>query len=540
MHIGRLASAALVAAASFTAITVQEVQAQSAGGAEAEIALLKQQLRLLEEKLDRIQQQTATNTAAAQNAKAAARAEAKAEAKAVATAAVASANAAIPVKGPVAPSGVVVTMPNNRPTICTADEQNCVAITSRVHWDVGGYDYRPNTAATVPQKLDSGENLRRARIGIIGKFFGDWNYALIYDFGGTADGFGGAAPGSLPGGALGGVENAYLSYTGFKPFGGKMAIEGGIMDLPFTLDEATSSNDILFMERASSGIIAQNIAAGDFRSTAGSRWWNDVFWVGGYVTGPATGAIHSASSAAPAGTSEQLGAIARAAGQIVSGKDYSVHIGGDAEWLITPPRNLITGPQTLTLNDRPELRIDPTTLITTGAIANVSSAQVYGVEAAATYGPLIVQGEYYWFNIDRNANTGLPPIGAPSLKFQGGYAQAGWVLTGETHPYNPAAASYLGIKPKNPFSLQGGGWGAWEIAGRISTMDLNDQLGTVTGIAGGRQTVYTAALNWYVNNNVRFMFNYLHGDVPKQLSPTSTADAGAKFDAVAMRTQVAF
>jgi phosphate-selective porin OprO/OprP len=71
-------------------------------------------------------------------------------------------------------------------------------------------------------------------------------------------------------------------------------------------------------------------------------------------------------------------------------------------------------------------------------------------------------------------------------------------------------------------------------------VDLNDQLGTATGVAGGRQTVYTAALNWYVNGNVRFMLNYLHGDVPKQLSATSAADAGSKFDAVAMRTQVAF
>ena len=528
--------AAATAVGLLGALATSQAFAQSAGNADAEIAVLKQQLRLMEQKLDALQKQTAANTSAA--AKANAKADAKANAKPDVT--VANANAAIPVKGPIAPSGVVVTMPNNRPTFCTADQENCVAITSRIHWDVGGYDYRPNTAATVPQKLDSGENLRRARIGIIGKFFGDWNYALVYDFGGTSDGFGGAAPGSLPGGALSGIENAYLSYTGFKPFGGKMAIEGGIMDLPFTLDEATSSNDVLFMERASSGIIAQNIAAGDFRSTVGSRWWDDRLWVGGYVTGPAVGAIHSASSAAPAGTSEQLGAVARVAGQIVSGPDYSVHLGGEAEWLITPPRNLITGPQTLTLSDRPELRIDPTTLISTGAIANVSSAQVYGVEAAATYGPLIVQGEYYWFNIDRNANTGLPPIGAPSLKFQGGYAQAGWVLTGETHPYNTAAASYLGIKPKNPFSLQGGGWGAWEIAGRVSTMDLNDQLGTATGIAGGRQTVYTAALNWYVNGNVRFMLNYLHGDVPKQLSPTSTADAGSKFDAVAMRTQVAF
>jgi phosphate-selective porin OprO and OprP len=63
---------------------------------------------------------------------------------------------------------------------------------------------------------------------------------------------------------------------------------------------------------------------------------------------------------------------------------------------------------------------------------------------------------------------------------------------------------------------------------------------TANGVAGGRQTIYTAGLNWYVNNNVRFMFNYLHGDITKQVSATNTGDAGAKFDAVAMRTQIAF
>ena len=521
------------------ALAASPARSESASSSDMEIALLKQQLRMLEQKLDRLQKQTNSNTQAAADANAKA---AKANAKATnATAASATnANAAIPVKGPVTPAGVVVTMPNNRPTICTADEQNCVGITSRVHWDVGGYRYRPNTAATVPQKLDSGENVRRARIGVVGKFLSDWNFALIYDFGGSSDGFGGAAPGSLPGGALSGIENAYLSYTGIKPFGGKMAIEGGIMDLPYTLDEATSSNDMLFMERASAGVIATNIAAGDFRSAVGTRWYNDVLWVGGYLTGPSTGAIHSASSLAPNGTSEQYGAVARVAGQIVSGKDYSLHLGADAQWLIQPPRNLVTGAQTVTLSDRPELRIDPTTLVSTGAIANASGAQVYSVEAAATYGPLILQGEYFWFNVDRNANTGLPPVGAPSLKFEGGYAQAGLVLTGENHAYNPASASYSGIKPAHPFSLDGGGWGAWEVAGRVSTINLNNQLGTITGIAGGRQTVYTAALNWYVNGNVRFMLNYLHGNVSRQATPISTADVGSKFDAVAMRTQFAF
>jgi phosphate-selective porin OprO/OprP len=504
-----------------------QAHAQSTGSNDAEIALLKQQLRLMEQKLDNLQKQTTANTAAA----------AKANAKVT----VANANAAYPVKGPVAPSDVVVKMPNNRPTICTADDQNCISITSRVHFDVGGYDYHPNSAATVPQRLDDGANVRRARIGVLGKFLGDWNYALIYDFGGASDGFastasvGGTAVGFLPGGALSGIENAYLSYTGFKPFGGKLAIEGGVMDLPYTLDEASSSNDIPFMERASSGITATNIAAGDFRSAFGARWYTDTFWAGAYVTGPATGAIHSASSVNPNGTTEQYGTIARAAGQIVSGKDYSLHIGGEAEWLLQPAHNLIAGTQTLTLSDRPEVRIDPTTLVSTGAIAGVSGAQVYSAEVAGTYGPLFFQGEYFWYNVDRNAFAPLP-----SLKFQGGYAEAAYVLTGESRPYNPGSASYGGIAPANPFSLSGGGWGAWEIAARYSTIDLNDQIATASGVAGGRQTIYTLALNWYLNRNVRLMFDYLHGDVAKQVSPTNFADTGSKFNAFAMRTQVAF
>src|SRR6267378_6655509 len=166
-----------------------------------------------------------------------------------------------------------------------------------------------------------------------------------------------------------------------------MAIEGGIMDVPYALDETMSSNDILVMERAASTNIATNIAAGDFRSAFGSRWYNDTFWAGAYVTGPATGAIHSASSVNPAGTTEQYGVVARAAGQILSDKDYSLHLGGDAQFLIQPPHNLVAGSQTLTLSDRPELRIDPTTLISTGAIANASAAQVYSLEAAGNYGP---------------------------------------------------------------------------------------------------------------------------------------------------------
>ncbi|MFL6416930.1 MAG: OprO/OprP family phosphate-selective porin [Bryobacteraceae bacterium] len=532
MRIPKVTSVAAIVAAAYCGVVANGVAlAQSPSGADSEIAVLKRQLRLMEQKLDKLEKQTATNVTAA------ARANPKADAKVAA----ATTNAAYPMKGPAARSDVVVKMPNNRPTICTADDQNCVSITSRLHFDAGGYDYRPNTASTTPQHLDDGVNARRARLGVIGKFMGDWNYALIYDFGGSSDGFagtgsaGGTTVGFLPGGRLSGIENAYLSYTGLQPFDGKLAIEGGYMNLPYTLDQAMSSNDILFMERSSAQVIAADIAAGDNRSTVGARWYNDRFWAGAYATGPTSGAIHSGSSTNPNGTTEQFGAVGRAAGQVINGPDYSLHIGADAEFLIAPAHNQITGAQTLTLRDRPELRLDPTEIVSTGALAGVSGAQVYSVEAAGTYGPLFFQGEYYWYNVDRGALPGLP-----SLKFDGGYAQASLVLTGETHTYNSATAAYNGVVPANPFSLSSGAWGAWEIAGRISMIDLNDQLATVNGVAGGKQTIYTAGLNWYVTRNVRFMFNYLHGDIAKQVSATNTSDVGAKFDAFAMRTQLAF
>ena len=529
-----------VAAGITAAMLTSQAYAQSAGSGDAEITLLKQQLRLMEQKLDALQRQTSANTSAA------AKANAKVEAS------IANANAALPVKGRGPISDVIVKLPNNRPTICTFDDQNCISITSRVHFDVGGYDYRPNTAATVPQRLDNGENVRRARFGVLGKFLGDWNYGLVYDFGGSSDGFGGVgsfgatattggtAVGFLPGGIASGVQNAYLSYTGFKPFGGKLALEGGILDLPITLDEATSSNDILFLERATPGIISTNIATGDFRSAAGGRWFNDRFWVGGYVTGPSTGAIHSGSSTNPNGATEQVGAAARAAGQIVSGDGYSLHIGGNAQFLVHPARNNITGTQTLTLSDRPELRVDPTSILSTGAIAGVRGAQVYSAEFAGTYGPFFFQGEYFNYNVDRSTAIIGAPAGAQSLNFDGGYAEASYVLTGETRKYNAGNAAYNGVVPVNPFSLSGGSWGAWEIAARYSTVNLNDRVGTAIGVAGGRQTVYTAGLNWYVNGNIRFLLNYLHGDIPRQISATNFGDAGAKFDAVALRTQIAF
>src|SRR6201993_2817333 len=159
---GMATQSARVTIALVMTLVGSRVSAQSAISADAEIAALKKQLRLMEEKLDRLQKQTTAKTVAA------AKANAKTEPSANVTAD--GANGVVPVNALPPRPEAIVKMPNNRPTICTADEQNCISLTSRLHFDAGGYDYRPNTADTKPQRLDDGVNARRARIGVTGKF----------------------------------------------------------------------------------------------------------------------------------------------------------------------------------------------------------------------------------------------------------------------------------------------------------------------------------------------------------------------------------
>ena len=91
-----IAKLTTMAAISLVGVLVTSQAGAQSAGADAEIAALKQQLRLVEQKLDKLQKQS---TATAQ---AAAKANEKVDN-------VANANAAIPVKAAAPASGVVVT-----------------------------------------------------------------------------------------------------------------------------------------------------------------------------------------------------------------------------------------------------------------------------------------------------------------------------------------------------------------------------------------------------------------------------------------------
>ena len=400
-------------------------------------------------------------------------------------------------KGPSEDAPVIRVSSSNRPTICSSDGRNCVSLTGRLDLDFGGYNYRPDTAATTPQDLVGGVIARRARIGVTGKFLDDWGFNLVLDGGGS----GGASSATL--------DKAYLTYNGFK----HLKIWGGFLTVPYTLDRSTSSGNITFMERAAPVEVAAGIGAAT-RSAFGITTHGRRWWAGGFVTGPAAGKTSR--------DARQAAVTGRAVFMPVSTKEGSLLVGGDVQYLFSAP----TGASKLNLRDRIELRIDGNRILGTGVLP-IDSARVLSGELAGAFRSFHFQGEYFNFNVERTRGRG------PSLDFNGYYFQGGYVLTGEKRNYDASSGSYDGVVPSDPFDPGRGGWGAWEIAARYSMIDLNDK-----DIFGGRQENVTLGLNWYANSNIRFMLDYINGKVDKRTA--GGVDVGAKYSAVGARAQIVF
>jgi phosphate-selective porin OprO/OprP len=286
-----------------------------------------------------------------------------------------------------------------------------------------------------------------------------------------------------------------------------------------------SSNDFLFMERPSIVEIARNVAAGDARASFGLKAATDDYFASAYFTGGTWG-----DQTAALLNGEQMGGVLRLATRPLHGDNWNLHVGfsGSDEFQPAVANAGAAGPTTHTvqLRDRPELRIDTNRLIDTGTI-QTDNADTWGFELAANYYNLLLQGEYIRIDVDRTHDD--------TLHFSGGYVEGSWVITGESRKYNTGSAAWARPVPAHPFDPFDGeyGWGAWELAARYSTVDLNSD-----NIKGGEQQVYGVSLSWYPNPLVRFMLQGDYVDVNRHSA--GGTQIGQNFWDVALRSQVAF
>ncbi len=441
-------------------------------------------------------------------------------------------------------NATTVSLNNGRPSFASGDGQFTAAFRGVFQLDAAKYDQRsPGALATDFRRgsvgdaaeadrardLNDGANFRRARIGVEGKAFGDWNYNFLYDFGGAGVE------------EAGKISSAWVEYAGFAPF----SVRVGAFSPPSGIEEATSTNGSLFPERASPSEAVRGIASGDGRTAAGlfgnGERWNLSAVFSGNIIGTQT-------------FDEQLAFVGRLAYVPHKTPDSVVHLGVDTVIVIDPAAtgpNVAPGAATpLRLRDRPELRVDGMRLVDTGAI-DAEGLTVLGAEFAAQYKAFSVQGEYYHIDVKRRASALSNP------DFHGWYVQGAWTLTGEPRRYSMATATFDSPRGEKPFSLKEGGKGVWELAARYSDLDLDYLAGAAgtaplaSAIRGGRQQAYTFGLNWYPNAAVRFQADYQHVDIDRlsaggatfgagELTPPAGAQIGQTLSIWSLRTQYAF
>ncbi len=276
-------------------------------------------------------------------------------------------------------------------------------------------------------------------------------------------------------------------YMGLKKVGFIDKLTFGNQYEPMSLSELTSSKYITFIERGQLFSPARNPGI----KAAGTAFEKRMTWAIGIFR---TSSTTNSAARADGGYSLTF----RVTGLVINNEDNHalVHVGfgfsirGDA----TQRYRFRFGPGT---GDRG---------VDTGTIADADDTTIINFELALRFKSLHAQFEV--FIVDVDSVSGADP------SFTGFYFQVGYFLTGEVRPYKGGAWSR--IKPKANFWDGGGGWGAWEIAFRFDTVDLND--GNITG---GEQTIITFGVNWHWNPNTRVMMNIMFAEIEPSGSASS-------------------
>lgn len=391
---------------------------------------------------------------------------------------------------------------------------------------VGGrimFDYiNPWEDDTISDSIGEQEvmtNFRRARIELGGTIYKNFVYKAVYDI--AEDGDGASE-----------FKDVYLGLTNLPGIG--TATFGNQFE-PWGLEIQTSSKYITFMERDP---INEVFSAG---RNPGLRLENShlddrITWaLGAFRLGNVDGENSTDDDAdiiEGDGTDDYRPSDGQAnwrfGGRVTglpwyedSGKKL-VHLGLNYSYQMHPTR-------TLRHRARPGVATVER-FVDTGTFT-ADDSHVFGAEMALVYDSWSFQAEYM-ARLDQRGignftdDAGAPPTfgidNAEDPFFQGYYVMGSYFLTGESRPYSKDSGLFGRVKPKRNFWASDTeiGLGAWEVALRYGWLDLDsrgpeasDLLDTSSRIRGGLLQTLTFGVNWYLNPNARFMFNYVFADV---------------------------
>jgi phosphate-selective porin OprO and OprP len=136
------------------------------------------------------------------------------------------------------------------------------------------------------------------------------------------------------------------------------------------------------------------------------------------------------------------------------------------------------------------------------------------------YGPFGVLGEYI---LSDQKVLNAATLRRATLDHRAWQVSGQWVLTGEN-------ASFTGITPRRKFDPRTGGWGAWQLVGRLGALEIDPTSfqGFSNPAASARSaTAWSVGINWWLNKNLRVLTSYSQtlfdggGAAPNPFDPTT-------------------
>ena len=358
---------------------------------------------------------------------------------------------------------------NNGITLASEDKAFNIRLQGRLQEDF--------IAASVDKplaKINDGVETRRAYLGVNGTIYDNIEFAWVYDF-------------------ASGSSRLRDGYVGLKT--DFVNVRVGHMKEPFSLEQLTSDNYTTFMERSLADVFTPKF-------DTGIQLFHDV------LESRATYAVGVFKVADDQGKGQSEGnhfcLTGRLTGLPYADGDDLVHLGlagsyrepenDSVSYSVKPEANLANAlAKTTVSRTLPDGTKKDITIVSDKVL-------LAGGEAAAVFGPASLQGEYMMADV--SSDTSNDP------RFSGWYVFGSYFLTGEHRPYNKKTGTFDRIIPESNFLGKDNGPGAWELALRYSSVDLDKG-----AVHGGKLNDITAGVNWYLNPNTKVAFNYVNADV---------------------------
>jgi len=339
---------------------------------------------------------------------------------------------------------------------------------ARVYMD-GAYFFDNNAM----NAIGNGIIIRRARFALKSKLWNNWYGEIDLDFAG----------GFME------VKDAYMKYTTDN---GKVYFKAGNFKEGFSMESTTTSRYLTFLERSLVNEFAPSRHIG-FNVNAWDTYYTVIGGVHFQKVGEFEEIDFSQTKNKKEGIDEGYSYTARAVGRPIVTDDMVLHIGGNFSYRL--PKTSWEAENMYRVSTRSLTNVNRKKYLDTDDITDVENRMIYGAELGFVYKNLMFQSEYMVHTMNRMGDLS-------QINQNGFYAQAGILLFGGKYHYNKSEAELTQTS-------RGQKWGDVELAFRYDYLDLND---LDAQIYGGSANGYTVGLNYYVNDNVKFMLNYVYLD----------------------------